>query len=184
MSTIALKRTAIRNKSIMTVLTVVAAIVLPQVFHAVGMVSGTGAMLGSAFLPMHLPVLLAGLMGGPAVGVIAGALSPVISAGISGMPAAAVLPFMVIELAGYGLVGGFLAKTKLPVFAKLVLTQAAGRALRAAAVLIAVYGLGSQAVQAVQIWNMVTTGLPGILLQWALIPLLIYRIEGMKKRHD
>lgn len=180
MSTIALKRT-VKTKSMITAIAVLTAIVLPQLFHAVGIISGTGALLGAAFLPMHIPVLLAGLMGGPVVGAIAGAASPLISFAISGMPTAAVLPFMVIELTIYGLAGGALSKAKLPVFGKLVLTQLAGRAARALAVLVAVYGLGSTSVQVSQIWNMVTSALPGILLQWAIIPLLLYRLEGLKK---
>lgn len=181
MATIALNKTAVKTKAITAALAVAAAVLLPQLFHAVGIVSGTGALLGAAFLPMHLPVLLAGLMGGPVAGLVAGAASPLISFLLSGMPAAGVLPFMVLELAGYGLTGGLLSKVNLPVIVKLLLTQLAGRLIRALAVLAAVYGLGSQAVQVAGIWNMVTAGLPGILLQWALIPLLLYRMKGLKK---
>jgi hypothetical protein len=180
MSTIALKRTSIKMKSITAALAIVTAVALPQLFHAAGVISGTGAALGSAFLPMHLPVLLAGLLGGPIVGIIAGAASPLISFLISGMPAAGMLPFITLELAAYGVAGGLLAKTKIPVFAKLLLIQLAGRAVRALAVAAAVYGLGSSTVQIASIWTMVTAGLPGILLQWALIPLLMYRLEGTK----
>ncbi len=183
MSTIALKRTSIKMKAITAALAVVTAVALPQLFHAAGVISGAGAALGSAFLPMHLPVLLAGLLGGPIVGIVAGAASPLISFLISGMPAAGMLPFITLELAAYGVAGGFLSKTKLPVFAKLLLIQLAGRAVRALAVAAAVYGFGSSAVQISSVWTMVTAGLPGILLQWALIPLLMYRLEGMKN-HD
>lgn len=184
MATLALNKTSLKTKSMTAALAVVAAILLPQVFHAVGAAAGMGSALGAAFLPMHLPVLLAGLLGGPAVGIVAGAASPLISSLISGMPAAAVLPFMVIELAGYGLAAGLLSNVRLPVFVKLLLTQVAGRAVRAAAVLIAVYGFGSQAVQTAQIWTMVTASLPGIVLQWALVPLLMYRMQGLKKYYE
>lgn len=181
MSTLALKETSMKTKSITAALAVVTAILLPQLFHAVGVVSGAGAELGSAFLPMHLPVLLAGLLGGPVVGIIAGAASPLISFFISGMPTAVILPFIVLELAAYGFVGGLLSKVKIPVFAKLLLIQIAGRAVRALAVVTAVYGFGSQTVPVSSVWNMVTAGLPGILLQWAIVPLLLYRMEGLKK---
>ena len=43
-------------------------LVLPQAFH----VFGQG--VGMAFLPMHLPIILAGLLAGPYVGAIAGLL--------------------------------------------------------------------------------------------------------------
>lgn len=180
MSTIALRKTTIKMKSITMVLGIAAAIVLPQIFHAVGMISGTGAMLGSTFLPMHIPVFLAGFLGGPIVGIVTGAISPLLSFLISGMPVAAILPFMMVELAGYGLASGLLQKVKMPVFCKLVLAQVAGRAIRAIAILVAIYGFGSQAVQIAQIWNIVLPALPGILLQWALIPLLLYRIKELK----
>lgn len=184
MSTIALKSTPIKTKSITAALAVISAIALPQLFHAVGVISGTGAALGSAFLPMHLPVLIAGLLGGPFVGLIAGVASPIISYFISGMPTAALLPFIALELAAYGLVGGLLSKVKIPVFVKLLMVQLAGRAVRALAVVSAVYGLESQSVQISSVWNMVVSGLPGIILQWALIPLLMYRMEGLKKYYE
>lgn len=184
MSTIALKKTSIKIKTITMGLAIVTAIVLPQIFHAVGVISGTGSLLGTAFLPMHLPVILAGLLGGPAVGLVAGALSPLVSFAISGMPAAALIPFMTLELAAYGLVGGLLSKVKIPVFVKLLITQVSGRVVRAIAVLISVYGLGSQSVQVASILDMFITALPGILLQLALIPLLMYRMEGLKKYYE
>ena len=184
MATFTLKTTKTKTKAVTALLAVIAAVALPQAFHLVGVLSGTGAMLGSAFLPMHLPVLLAGLLGGPAVGLIAGAVSPLVSFLLSGMPAAALLPFMVLELAAYGVVGGLLANVKIPVFAKLLITQVAGRAVRALAVLAAVYGLGSQAVSVASIWTTAITALPGILLQWALVPLLLYRMKGLQKYYE
>ena len=179
MSTIALKKTSIKMKSITIILGIAAAVALPQVFHAVGLLSGTGAMLGSTFLPMHIPVFMAGFLGGPVAGLVTGVVSPLLSFAISGMPAAAMLPFMMAELAGYGLVSGLLIKVKMPVFFKLLIAQVGGRVLRAIAILAAVYGFGSQTVQLSQIWNIVLPALPGILLQWALIPLLLYRIKEL-----
>ena len=181
MSSIALRPTALKTKSVTILAAVAASVTLPQLFHAVGLLSGTGSALGAAFLPMHLPVLLAAFLGGPVVGLIAGIVSPLISFMLSGMPSAAILPFMTLELAGYGLAGGLLYKTKLPVIVKLLVAQLAGRAVRALAVLAAVCLLDVQTVQLASIWNMVTAALPGIVLQWALIPLLMYRMEGLKK---
>lgn len=183
-TTIALRKTYVRTKSVMTVLAVVTAVTLPQLFHAVGIASGTGALLGSTLLPMHLPVLIAALLGGPVVGAVAGALSPVASITLSSMPTLAVLPFMIVELAVYGLVGGLLARTKMPLFGKLVITQIAGRAVRAAAVLVAVYGFGNQSLPVASIWTTVTAALPGILLQWALVPLFVDRIKQARNAHD
>ena len=49
-------------------LLVAAGIILPMMFHAVGM--------GKVFLPMHIPVLLAGFMVGPIIGGLVGFLTP------------------------------------------------------------------------------------------------------------
>ena len=181
MSTVVLNKSTIKIKSIITVLAVIIAVALPQLFHAVGIVSGTGAALGSAFLPMHFPVLFAGLLGGPVVGIIAGALSPLVSYAVSGMPAAVMLPNMMAELAGYGLAAGLLYQFKMPVLGKLLIAQITGRVLKAIIILASVYILGSQTISVSLIWTSIAAGLPGILLQWALIPLLMYRMEGTKK---
>ncbi len=77
-------------------------IVLPQVFHLTG-----GPASGATFLPMHIPVLIAGLLLGPAYGLIVGVVTPFLSFLITGMPVVARLPFMVVELTVYGLVAGF-----------------------------------------------------------------------------
>jgi niacin transporter len=59
-------------------------------------------------LPMHWPVILAGLVFGWRAGLLVGLLSPSVSHLISGMPFPPMIPGMTIELASYGFVGGFL----------------------------------------------------------------------------
>ena len=64
--------------------------------------------------------------------------------------------------------------------------QAAGSALRSAAVLIAFYGFGG-GLPVASIWTSIVTGLPGIVLQWALVPLIVFWVERMAARkgeHD
>ena len=175
-NTFAIKRHEIKSKSLLTLCAVVAATALPQVFHWLGVWSGMGPLPGATFLPMHIPVFAAALMGGPVVGLAAGALSPLVSYIFTltvfeaAMPAAVLLPFMTLELTGYGLVAGMLYKAKTPVILNLIAAQVAGRLLRAAAVLIT-------AGSAVSVWDAVVAGLPGIMLQWAIIPLLVYRLR-------
>lgn len=161
---------------------IVAAIILPQIFHAVGAVSGLGTALGETFLPMHLPILLVGLLAGPIAGATAGAISPIVSFLTTGMPLSAMLPFMIIELCAYGCISGLFRKTSLPTFIQLLIAQIGGRALRAIAILIAVYTGVSTSVPVSVIWTSIAIGLPGILLQWALLPLLTYRIEGKVRK--
>ena len=160
------------------------AVLLPQVFHGIGVISGTGAAVGSGLLPMHIPVLLAGFLGGPLVGIAAGILSPAISFAISGMPAAVLLPFMILELGTYGLVSGILSKSKMNGFLALILTQVTGRLLRAAAVLGSVFILGNEQLTVCSAYTFITAGLFGILLQWAVIPMLCTKLEGFKKFYE
>lgn len=175
-----------KSKTFAGLLAVAGALALPQLVHWLGAVSGMGSALGETFLPMHLAVILAGLFAGPLVGLAAGAISPAVSFLLSGMPAAAVLPFMTVELAGYGLAAGLLASVRMPAFFKLLIAQVAGRALRSAAVLIAFYGFGG-GLPVASIWTSIVTGLPGIVLQWALVPLIVFWVERMAARkgeHD
>lgn len=91
---------------------------------------------------------------------------------------------MIAELAGYGLFAGLLYNAKMPVFGKLLVAQIAGRILKSVVILISVYAMGSKAVAAPMIWNSVITGLPGILLQWSIIPLLMFWVGNRKNGHD
>lgn len=156
---------------------VAAAVALPQLFHGMGAVSGLGTALGQAFLPMHLPILLVGLLAGPWAGLVAGLLAPAVSFALSGMPVLASLPFMMIEVMGYGLFAGLLSGVGLPTIGKVLLAQLAGRGLRAVAVLAAVYGFGVETVKVASIWTAVAAGLPGLVLQWALLPLVMFWLE-------
>jgi hypothetical protein len=168
-------------KAVTVAAAVSASLLLPQLFHAIGVLSGTGAAAGSAFLPMHLPVLLCGFLAGPFAGMIAGMLSPILSFMISGMPAAAILPFMIIELGVYGAVSGLLSRTKLNTFLSLVITQAAGRLMRSAAVLISVYAIGNTALTAAAAYTFILEGLFGVIIQWAVIPGAVKNLEVIKK---
>ncbi|KIM00963.1 hypothetical protein LU08_08640, partial [Bifidobacterium adolescentis] len=138
-----LPKLSLGTKTAATLLAIVAAVVLPQLFHVIGAVSGQGTMLGVAFLPMHLPIIFVGLIAGPAVGAIAGAAAPLVSFLLSGMPMLAMLPLMMVELCAYGLVAGLLRGIKLPSLAKVVIAQLAGRVVLTAATAIAVFAFGS-----------------------------------------
>lgn len=59
-------------------------------------------------LPMHWPVLLAGVLYGWRAGAITGVLAPLMSYLLSGFPLPSILPSMTAELFTYGLVAGLL----------------------------------------------------------------------------
>ncbi len=157
---------------------IVSAVALPQIFHVIGGASGLGTSLGEAFLPMHLPIILVGLLAGPYAGAVAGLFGPLVSYALSGMPGITMLPFMMLELCVYGLISGLLRNVKMPVIGKVLIVQIAGRAVRAAAILLAVYAFSYTGVQVATIWNSILSGLFGLILQWTFIPLIIYRVEN------
>lgn len=178
------QKLSVKVQTIAALSAIVSAVALPQVFHGLGAVSGLGTLLGEAFLPMHLPIILVGLLAGPYAGAISGIMAPLISFMLSGMPRAAMLPFMMIELCAYGFFAGLFKNVKLPSLAKVVTVQTAGRVVRAAAILLAVYGFGSTAVPVAVIWKSILTGLPGIVLQWCLLPLTVFWVENRSKNEQ
>lgn len=115
-NTLTRKKQIITAKALTTVIGITLSVAIPQLFHVIGIVSGTGSLPGSAFLPMHLGVFFTALLAGPAVGAVTGAVSPILSFALTGMPSAALLPFMMIELTVYGLVCGLLKSKKCPSF--------------------------------------------------------------------
>lgn len=167
-------------------------LLVPQVFHMLG-----GNTAGGIFLPMHLPVLISGLLLGPAYGTAVGVLSPLLSALLTGMPPLTRLPFMVLELLVYGLVSGLCAKRLfvglaagrkhgpwLRDYASLLAAQTAGRLAYAISLLITGNLLHLAQGGAALAWTSTLTGLPGIILQWLLVPPLVRAIEkGASFRH-
>ena len=67
------------KKLVYTGLLVAVGVLLPQVFHIFG-----SSAAGMVFLPMHIPVLIGGLLLGPMSGLCIGVAAPLISFGITG----------------------------------------------------------------------------------------------------
>ena len=165
----------IKTKTLAAIIAIAAAVALPQAFHVLGAVSDLGTALGETFLPMHFAIFAVGFFAGPVAGAVAGALSPLLSFWLTAMPKAPMLPFMMIELCVYGLVTGLLANVRMPVIGKLLIAQIAGRGVRALAIVIGFYAFSSPVAPAV-IVNSLLPGLPGLILQWVILPLLVFRV--------
>lgn len=185
-TTIALPARTTLSRSLVLASSVVAAIALPWIFHTAGRISGLGTALGATFLPMHIGVIAAAILAGPLVGLAAGILSPLVSFALTGMPLASSLPLMLVELSFYSLSAGLLAKyTRLPVVVSVLASQLAGRLVRGIVIFAAIRLFGHETWKMPMIWRIVLTGLPGILLQLGLIPLLVYRLRPLlQKRAD
>lgn len=152
-------------------------VVLPQVFHLIG-----GKPLGNAFLPMHLPVILGGYLLNPAAALVCGALSPILSFFVSGMPPFPRLIFMIFELGAYGFsTSVFVHKCRLPVWLNLPLTWICGRAVYFAVAFFALRVLHLEiqgmTTASAAVWTAVTTGVPGIILQAVVVPILVAALK-------
>jgi hypothetical protein len=132
---------------------------------------------------MYLPIILVGFLYGAIAGTPAGMAAPLVSFALSGMPLAVVLPFVSIELIAIGFAAGMLRTAKLPAIAKLVLAQLAAKAIFAIAILAAIAS-GSETISTGNIFASIQMGLPGWALQWALIPLILFRLENRKRLEE
>lgn len=180
----AMPRVSVKAQTFAAVVAAAAAVALPQLFHMAGAALGLGTAIGETLLPMHLPVILVGLLAGPWAGAIAGFLAPLVSYGLTGMPMLAMLPFLTIEICVYGLSAGLLRNLKLPAVGKVLGVQFAGRLVRAGAILLAFYVIGSTKVAPAIIWTSIKAGLPGLILQWVLIPAILWCVERARNREN
>lgn len=152
--------------------------VLPMAFHAVG--------LGSALSPMHIPVLLCGIVCGGGFGALCGLVGPILSSVITSMPGAAMLPSMVPELIAYGLVAGLLmrlvrtGKVYGDLYISLGTAMLVGRIVGGIAKMLFFMGTGEAFTLAMWLSSYFVTALPGIICHLVLVPVLVLTL--MKAR--
>ncbi|MGB8706912.1 MAG: ECF transporter S component [Dehalococcoidia bacterium] len=162
---------------LLTAAFVMLAVFVPWVFHQFH-------LAGPTFLPMHIFVLIAGLLFGWRSGLLVGLFTPLVSYFISGMPALNVLPQVVIELSSYGFIAGILReKYNLRTIWSLLGAIIGGRLalLLAISVIYLIAGqsyspLGLEANPLASFWSTIKQGWPGILLQLAFIPAIIWLV--------
>ena len=166
----------ISKEAAFILLTVVGAVLLPQIFHAAGVLLGVGGKLGQIFLPMYLPVLIIGFYRGPVSGAIAGLLAPLVSFAITEMPTAALLPFITLELIATGAIAGALSNAKYPAVLRVLSVQVAAKAVRLVALALSLY-ITSGTLSASALFAGIVASLPGIILQLAIVTPLILKKE-------
>jgi riboflavin transporter FmnP len=139
--------------------------------------------IGDSLLPMHIPVMLCGLLCGAGYGSAVGLMMPFVRSLFFGMPP--IYPnavWMALELATYGFVIGILyfrAKTKslAVLYVSLISAMLAGRVVWGISKAL-LLGLGGKAFTV----GMFVSGgfidsLPGMILQLILIPFIVKMIE-------
>ena len=162
---------------------VVLAVLLPQLVHLT-----LGQAGGVRWLPMYLPVLLGGCLLGVRWGMGVGVLSPVVSFALTSlwgdpMPAAARLPFMMAELCVFAAVSGIfskqIAKNGWMAFPAVLLGAVAGRAFF---LLLAVLFQSVAPFTVEIVLSQIETGLSGLVLQAAMVPLLVMGLRTLIQR--
>lgn len=164
------------KKLVFTAVCAALCLVLPMAFHSI-------PNAGTIFLPMHIPVLLCGLICGWPYGGVCGLIGPLISSLITGMPPAAMLPSMMVECCAYGFVTGMLMRhvhTKHAVadlYISLVSAMVVGR-------IVAGFAKAWIFTPGVAPFAWVTTslvaGIPGIVIQLVLMPMVVFALTRAK----
>ena len=140
---------------------------------------------GNALCPMHIPVLLCGFLCGWPWGLLVGLIAPLMRSVVFGMPS--IFPEavgMAFELATYGFVSGLLyhklPKRMLYTYVSLVSAMIAGRIVWGL-VRYALAGLtNSTFPYETFIAGALSTAIPGIIVQLAVIPFILYALEKEK----
>lgn len=167
-------------KSVISFGIVTLAVLLPQFVHLIA-----GAQGGVTWLPMYLPVLIGGCILGWKWGLAIGVLSPLASflvtlAAGNPMPAAARLPFMMVELAVFAAVSGIFSKKIVEngwmAFPAVILAAVCGRATFIA--LVAIFQ-SLTPFSVAMIWGQIQTGFIGLIAQCVLVPFIVMALRAL-----
>ncbi|MBK5251312.1 MAG: ECF transporter S component [Peptostreptococcaceae bacterium] len=152
-------------------------VILSSIFHMSG-------IDGRIFLPMHIPVLLAGFFLSPLMAFIVGLLAPFLNTLVTGMPVLfPIAIIMSVELGIYGLVTALISgsKRRIPIIA-LIVAMVVGRLAAGGMVYVLVVLFGVKINPLIYLQGAVLTGIPGIAIQLLLIPLLLKYLKGNRSQ--
>lgn len=165
-------------------------LILAAMFLAIGMVLPflTGQMkeIGNMLLPMHIPVLLCGLICGWQYGLAVGLILPLMRSALFTMPP--MYPnavAMAFELAAYGFVVGLLYsrsrwKCVKALYLCLITAMIAGRLVWGIAEVI-LLGMGGGAfTMKAFVMGALLNAIPGIILQLVLVPVIMVALDRAK----
>jgi niacin transporter len=164
----------ITRKIIYTALFASIGIILPQFIHIIG-----GPSLGPVLLPIHLPVFIGAMLLGSKSGVLIAVVSLFIGF-LIGMPPYPIIVFMFFEMIVYGLVSGYLYyKLKLNIFVSLISAKVLGMATALITINIALSLTNVSLPPLFGSLAMFTVGLPGIVIQLIIVPIIVLRLKGV-----
>ena len=164
------------KKMIFTAVCSALCVVLPMAFHSV-------PNAGNVILPMHIPVLLCGLICGWPYGLVCGLMGPFLSSIITSMPPVAYLPSMMVECGTYGLVAGLMMKlirTNHPV-ADLYISMVAAMVLGRVVSGLAKSWIFSPGIAPFAwVTTSLISGIPGICIQLVIMPIIVFALTRAK----
>ena len=165
--------------------------ILAAMFMAIGLLlpffTGQIPQFGNMMLPMHIPVLLCGLICGWKYGLIIGFILPGFRSFLFGMPPfLAPVPIglaMTFELAAYGFFAGFLYQRSkwqcvVALYRSMITAMIAGRLVWGAAMALLVpLGLNPGFSLSAFMSGAFTLAIPGIIVQLTLIPVVMVTLN-------
>lgn len=160
--------------------------VLAAMFMALGLVlpflTGQIPQIGNMMLPMHLPVLLCGLICGWQYGGIVGFVLPLFRYMLFAMPPMPTGIAMAFEMATYGAVVGFLyARSRwqcvIALYRCLIIAMIAGRVVWAATRIIMTGVTSVPFTWEIFLSGAFLTAVPGIILQLIVIPAIMVAMD-------
>ena len=167
------------KRATITAICIALCYVLPVGFHSLG--------ISSYFSPMHIPVLLCGLVCGSGYGLFCGIAGPIISS-TTGMPSIAQLPYFISELAIYGLLCGLMMKlvrtkkTPLDIYISLIVAMLIGRVTGGIAQALTVRLLGTGETFNIAVWatTYFVAAIPGIICHLVVVPAAYFALVRTK----
>ena len=168
---------------------------LAAMFLAAGLVlpfvTGQIPQIGSMLLPMHLPVLMCGLVCGWKYGLVVGFILPLMRSVLFGMPP--MFPTavaMAFELASYGgLAGFFYGRSKwkcvIALYRALLAAMIGGRLVWGGGMVVLTGMCGSGFTWAMFLSGAFLNAIPGIILQLIFIPTMMIALDrtGLVRFH-
>ena len=149
-------------------------IVLPQAFHLFG-----SQTAGQMFLPIHLPVFIGAMLLGPLAGIIIAFVS--LSVGVLlGMPPLLFAYFMFFEMVTYAAVTGLVYyKLQWNVYVSLLLGKISGMLMALIVINIALALFTLAVPPTYGSLLMFSIGIPGIIIQFIVVPIVVIRLQGV-----
>lgn len=167
-------------------------IILSAMFIGIGLVlpffTGQIHGMGKMLLPMHIPVLLCGLICGWQYGLLVGFILPLLRSVLFSMPVMYPNAIgMAFELATYGVISGLLYKNKkgvLKIYLAIITAMISGRIVWGMMKAILLGMSGETFTLNMFVSVALFEAIPGIILQLVLIPAIISAVEYSKNKKE